>query len=101
MNNSELSGKILSTENYINNKKVADYVNSDILQRNTDHSTYLRDTEKVIDDNQIYLNTQVNTTPPKKVRDFLSSDDLQKSLVGVNKRNKYMGELPSMIAEKM
>ena len=100
MNNTELSGKILSTENYINNKKVSEYVNTDILQRNIDHSTYLRDTEKVIDDNQNYLNTQVNTTPPKKVRDFLGSDELQKSLVGVNKRNKYKGELPSMIAEK-
>jgi histidinol-phosphate aminotransferase len=100
MGNSELSGKIISTENYINNKRVADYVNVDILQRNTDHSTYLRDTEKVIGDNQVFLNTQVNTTPPKKVRDFLGSDELQKSLVGVNKRNKYKGELPSMIAEK-
>ena len=102
MNNSELSGKILSTENYINNKKVADYVNSDILHRNKGLAPcYLRDTEKVIGDNQIYLNTQVNTTPPKKVRDFLKSDDLQKSLVGVNKRNKYMGELPSMILKSV
>lgn len=99
MKNIELSGKILSTENYINNKKIADYVNSEILNRNTDHTTYLRDTEKLVGNNQVYLNTQINTQPPKKVRDFLKSSEMQTTLIGTNKRNKYKGELPSMIAE--
>ena len=66
MNNSELSERFYLLKIILIIKKLADYVNTDILQRNIDHSTYLRDTEKVIGDNQNYLNTQVNTTPPKR-----------------------------------
>ncbi len=47
LTNSEINGKIFSTETFIRDRKVAGFVNPDVLQRNNDHILYLVDNEKI------------------------------------------------------
>ena len=102
LENTEINGKIFSTETFINNKNIANYVSPNTLQRNTDHSYYLVDNDKLDNENdkQIYLNRQINYKLPFKVKKIINGDGLLKLVSGVNTRHKYKGELPSILAEK-
>ena len=102
LENTEINGKVFSTETFINNRKVANYVSPDTLQRNTDHKYYLVDNDKLDTDNenQVYLNRQINYKLPLKVKKLLESNNVQDLVSGVNKRHKYKGEIPSILAEK-
>lgn len=101
LSTSELNGKVFSTETFIQDKKVANYVSPDILQRNLDHELYLVDNEKLdpTDENQTYLNKQINYKLPNSVKKLMNSKSFDVIMTGVNKRNKYLGELPSILAE--
>ena len=102
LENTEINGKVFSTETFINNKNVANYVSPNTLQRNTDHKYYLVDNDKLDIDNknQVYLNRQINYKLPLKVKKLLEKDSIKNLVSGVNKRHKYKGELPSILAEK-
>ena len=102
LENTEINGKVFSTETFINNKNVANYVSPNTLQRNTDHKYYLVDNDKldIDNENQVYLNRQINYKLPLKVKKLLEKDSLKNLVSGVNKRHKYKGELPSILAEK-
>ena len=101
LTNTEVNGKIFSTESFIQNKKIAGFVSPEILQRNSDHILYLVDNEKIdnSDKNQVYLNKQINYKIPSSVKKIIDKGNLNSLITGVNSRNKYSGELPSILAE--
>lgn len=101
LTNSEINGKIFSTETFIRDRKIAGFVNPDVLQRNNDHILYLVDNEKLDanDKNQVYLNKQIDYKIPNSVKKILDNGNVNKLITGVNTRNKYSGELPSILAE--
>ena len=102
LEHTEINGKVFSTETFINNKNIANYVSPNTLQRNTDHNYYLTDNDKLDTSNekQIYLNRQIKYKLPFKVKKIIKGDKLQDLVFGVNTRHKYKGELPSILAEK-
>lgn len=94
-NNIDVSGKIFSTESFILNDTVSDYINPEIADRNRDHITYLIDNDKNIPKNKSFFNKQV--TVDNLDNKLLKTEDL----LGPNIQKKYSGELNSILAERV
>ena len=90
----EVSGKVLSSKSFKDNKELQKIVSPNIMNQNKDSVTYMLNTQ--IEKDSVLLYKQNPFKPSKKAQAALRKFKIE----GMNVNNAYQGELEELIAKK-